>query len=252
MKLRVWNLLFLSLICLARPHAFGQNSAPAEIPPPKFPLSLRAPASASWVIKKENKGKVIETENSQNSGSKAVPLVKELSVTKTSPIYFERAIVENGRSWEKWVFVTNDGTYRLIKYAGSPKWERLWETHYQDISRYENTDFEDIEWIAKDNYLGIQTVDKGPAYAFGIQSRSPLTRRDKRNVTVSEGEDGKGQIFTASTLIDVKTLLPLKIENDYEISTITYGEAPRSRLSPPAEVLEELKTWVQEVKNANR
>lgn len=225
-----------------------------EIPPPKFPIPLRAPANASWTIKVEGGKKASEQEG---GGSESPSTPSQIVVTKTSPIYMETASISGGGTIQKWVFLTPAKTYRFARQGSSGKWDRLRDEFYNDIPRYEQSDFEDFEWISKENYKGVESVEGRPAYAFELVSRSPITRRDQIYYDPGKSIDADPssapqQTFRSNAWLDAKTLLPIKVDDGRQTRTFTFGETPASKLSPPADVLAALKEWVGEDRRIDR
>jgi hypothetical protein len=221
------------------------RSSPAQeadkIPPPTFPLKLRAPDKASWTVQiKRNSGGGDDGE----SGS------RKITVTKTAPIYHETE-TGGGSGAERWAFLTPGSTYRFTK--GPSGWERLYADYYADIAQYETSDFEDTEWATQETYKGVVVTNGVPLYYFEKTSSKPISRRDLKFYDVGAAVSGQGApTFTCRAWIDPKTLLPVKLEDGREVRTFTYNDPPAAQLMPPSEVLSELKKWVAEIQRMNR
>lgn len=225
--------------------ALALHSSPAQdtekIPPPKFPLKLRAPDKASWIVNIKKSG---GASSNGESGS------RKIAVTKTTPIYHEIETGGEGGT-ERWAFLTPGNTYRFTKNAGG--WERLYPDYYSDIPQYETSDFEDSEWATEETYKGVVVTDGVPLYLFEKTGSKPISRRDLKFYDVGAAISGEGApTFTCKAWIDPKTLLPVKLEDGREVRTFTYNESPASQLNPPTAVLSELKKWVTEIQRMNR
>lgn len=231
---------------LAVHHPAQAQAVSQEIPPPKFPITLRAPEKSAWTIDVKESGST----SSSNKNEDPYPVVTQLAVTKTFPVYEEKAMVKNGKSWNRWIFVTDRNTYRLVQYAGAPGWERVPETYYGEVSRYENSDFEDLSWINEKNYKGVEMLDSRPTYAFELIGSAPITRRDRE--FFDAGDTTRKETFVARAWLDAKTLLPIKFEDNREVRTFSFAQAPASQLTPPTVVMTELKKWVEEIRRINR
>lgn len=243
----------LSLCIAANLGALPAQEDQPKVPPPKFPIKLRAPQNATWAMTVQDRAQG----GASSGGAKAKPSVRQLVVTKTAPIYQETAAVQNGPGWEKWTFFGPAGTYRLVQYAGSPKCIRMTDTYYGNGSRYEASDFNDLEWIGEKNYRGVEMLNKRPVYFFQADTKSPLTREDQGDFDYGEASNaataGRSyRSFTYKAWLDAETLLPVKYDDGKKVCTFAFGTPPTSRLVPPPEVIAELKKWLAEDKQSAR
>lgn len=240
--------VILSIFVASGLIAFSQAASSqetAEIPPPKFPIKLRANENAQWTIDIRKKGGR-DSSNSNEAEEQKRP--SQIVLTKTGPIYREEA---NGAT--QWIFVTDGGIYRLNKPPGSQNWERVENSVYLDAQNYSDSDFESFNWIGEKNYKGVQVLDNVPVYYFEETSHLPITRQDELHYDVGSAMSGDASYeFVAKAWLDAKTLLPVRFEDNRQVQTYTFGAAPNGRLSPPAEVLAALKKWVEDVKRMNR
>lgn len=226
--------IILVLVISSVLHA---QDAPEKLPPPpKFPLKLRAPENASWAM-------IVTPRKAAEAGA-GESSQQQVSVQKTFPIYYETAAGK--KSWQMWIFA-GPICYRFMKTPDAPKWSRVQDTVYNQIPRYDRSDFPEAEWIAESNFQDARLLDGRPVYYFSLERDTPITRSDMSNIElVEDGESFRSLVhYSAYAWIDAKTLLPVKVVSGDEERTYTFGQPPSSRLNPPADVLSDLKQWVE-------
>lgn len=247
------------------PLAAADLPAQDTIPAPKFPITLRAPENASWSWTRKGAGEKDSAAESigegvQGSGAeKKPPMVRALSVTKTGPIYFVRATVQNGRSWEQWFFRrAGEKPYQAIQFSGASNWERLTSAHVgTDACQFESSDFEDFDWINEKNYVGVRTVDGVSAHCFEMSTEKPLTRREavNYNYAAASAAHDKGETYNLRTVrayLDPKTLLPLRFESGKDIFVYAMGAAPAGKQVPPEAVVADFRKFLAEAQLRKR
>ena len=197
-------------------------AAPDKPPIPTMPLVPRAPAFSSWTI-------TFAREKPALTPGKPVPQLivdREQSVTvvKTNRTYWEVTTLTSGKKTERWIC----NGIELIKPQGSDQIcqvER--EEGFSHSFNFSNSDFEGLEWVSLDNYLGIKQYEGKSTFAFGSK---PAKQEDK---------SGNNR----SAILSVDTQLPLFSSDHNGSRTYTYNVPPTSPLVPPGNFLKAFKEF---------
>lgn len=244
------GLICVSMTMAASVLSLAQDKAEEVpvVPPPKFPLVLRAPQKAHWKVEfrydREKAQKEALNPNEKKAGDAVEPgddapppppmMPKSVEVSKDGRIYREVSTWPDGKKAEKWVL---DG----FQMREQPRTGKILDvdaaSYSTDFSDYRRSDFEAAEWVGKENYTGVKVVAGRPAYEFSVGS-------DKRKLTPREIEFRQEQIAerkssavatggpTYVAYLDVATLLPIYIDNGEAVRIYSYGTLDEALTMP--------------------
>lgn len=235
--------------------AAGFLQAQEEVPPPKEPLLARTGKQAEWVITfRPDEGKSGDGESKSKedgAGKEAAPAMtgfpKEIRVSKDGDTYREIALWPDGKTSEKWVVdglqvrdTSHGDVVRIMSPAG------FYAPEYSDYTR---SDFEDVEWIAKSNYQGVQAIKDAKFYKFmtawNKRKQTPREVAERKMIEGYRSELDAGRVCTV--LLDVATQLPMMLADGYSIRTFSYSTRTE-KLVPPAKFAQAIDDWKKEIK----
>ena len=225
-----------------------------SLPPPKFPLELRAPNKYQWKIdfrfdrakaKKQTLTPEAKPSEDLDEPTEAAPpmLPKSIEVSKDGRVYREVTTWQDGKKSEKWVL---DG----LQLREQPKTGRVLDvdaaSYSTDFSDYRRSDFELAEWMNKEAFKGVKLLGTRPAYEFSIGSdkRRPTPREialKSIQDDVSESTDSQPVAASAEYVayLDAKSLLPIYIDDGEVVRIYSYGPLTES-LVPPQKFMDRL------------
>ena len=220
------NFIFRMLVVLLGLVACGPAafSAPTDPPSPKDPIVQRAPAFASWTITFASAPKPPSAQPTQAS-KLIIDRPASIAVTKTNRTYREVITFKSGHKTERWI----SNGIELITLPGSDQvcYVRHGEMIVADAFDYSKSDFQSLEWLSLENYLGIKKYEGKSVFAFGptpVQAGDNKPRKDK------------------SALLSVEGQLPLSTADEFGVTrTYTYNSPPTSPLIPPEKFLKVFK-----------
>ncbi len=245
----------LGAFYLFMPSVFSAEEKPEvpTLPPPKFPMELRAPSKFQWKIefrydrekaKKETLTPEAKSEDKLDDPVEAPPpmLPKSIEVSKDGRIYREITTWQDGKKTEKWVL---EG----LQLREQPKTGRILDvdarSYSTDFSDYRRSDFEVAEWMGQDTFRGVKLLGSRPAYEFSVGA-------DKRRLSPREialgsmpdevrGPDsqpvGPGSEYVA--YLDAKSLMPIYIDDGEVVRIYSYGSLTET-LVPPQKFMDRL------------
>jgi hypothetical protein len=160
----------------------------------------------------------------------------------------------DGRSREKWI----SGELQVYELASIGRIARCvlpsrfqFSSNYSDFRR---SDFEELEWIGKENFRGVKEVEGRKVFEFQMDSgKRRLTPREVAELAdPDEPQQGKkpteqaatGRIYTA--YLDTRTNLPVYFDDGEIVRTYKFSETPGS-LSIPANFAVELDNWKKDL-----
>lgn len=194
------------------------------------PLAKRAPDFAAWTITFDYPA------GSQKKAktSTAMPgQITSIVVTKSKDTYCEQIHYEDQSQREIWIvkdlLVQPDGSGRLCLYPiGSMNAGGGGESGPDEIVNadgilvFNKTDFPDLQWLSKENFIGLKKTKAGANLVFeGITS----------TCFAATGVTGS----SVTVLVDSQSRLPYEISCKEWTMHFEFGPAPENRLAlPPA------------------
>ncbi len=230
------HFLLLSVVALFA----GAGASPGqEIPPPKEPILPRAPQRAEWTVEFRLDRELAKKEVLEGKEKKEVPkgftgFPAEIAVSKDGSTYREIARWPDGRTVEKWIV----GGLQVSQSPDGRGLMRIPSIDYSPyLSDYSRSDFEEAEWIGKDSYVGPKVTDKLSVYEF---SAAP----GKRRLTPREiADQGTEAASGASAALDIRTQLPVYVDDGTVVRIYRYAPAPTGTLVPPQNFAQEFEAW---------
>jgi hypothetical protein len=199
--------LAMTALCIAiSPLSAQSPAAPAE---PRTPLLPRMPAFSSWNIAFQYAGE------DKQARPDAPPrhlgnVPRRVVVTKTKDVCREQVQLATGKQVERWDFAgtqfhsDEDGIVFLI----IPPSEETPDPEYYDRRR---SDFPELNWINKSNYLGVEDFRGKPAFHFEAE------------------KDGK----KFSAFLSVESQMPLAFSDGSATRLYNLNPPPSGQLEPP-------------------
>jgi hypothetical protein len=135
---------------------------------------------------------------------------KRIVVTKTGNIRHEQILTEAGEAKEAWRI----DDVEVDRNSVTNKWDA------KIMSGFPTHDFAELEWISKDNFVGIDSLNGHKYFTF---------REDRRDDTGAE-------IGTAEAFIDTDTRYPAYFRFITEVRQYTILQSPTAPLAVPGEV----------------
>lgn len=234
--------------------------AQESVPPPKDPILPRLPSRADWTIvyrydrdiaKDEilhpEQGKKTEEKPAGDKSVQAVP--KETRISKDGNTYREVTTWRDGYQSEKWII---DGLQVRSTAAGNVVRIMLPTTYYaSDYSDYARSDFEDVEWVDKKNYVGPGELNEAVAYVFKVagdkKTRTP--RENAERLADPAAANAKAEAAREYVAyLDVKNQLPVFLDDGDVIRTYTYTLNPADKLVPPQKFSQAIDDWKKRIK----
>lgn len=197
----------MAVLCLALSPLSAQS--PAAPPEPRVPLLPRMPALSSWNVTFQYAGEdkpIRPDAPPRHLGN--VP--RNMVVTKTKDVCREQIQLATGKQVERWDFAgtqfhsDEEGTVFLIV----PPSEETPDPEYYDRRK---SDFPELGWIHKNNYLGVEDFRGKPAFHFE-------TEKD-------------GQKFSA--FLSVENQMPLSSSDGSATRVYNLAPPPSGQLVPP-------------------
>jgi len=183
--------------------------SPTAPPEPRAPLLPRMPALASWNVTFQYAG---EEKPARPDAPRrylgSVP--RSMVVTKTKDVCREQIQLATGKQVERWDFAgtqfhsDEEGTVFLIV----PPSEESPDPEYYDRRK---SDFPELSWINKDNYLGVEDFQGTPAFHFEME------------------RDGR----TFSAFLSVENQRPLSFSDGSATRLYHFNPPPSGQLVPP-------------------
>jgi hypothetical protein len=147
-----------------------------------------------------------------------------ISVVRTGNITHEEGLYEQGYTGEKW----SDGRVMVERRFSSPALVATMQLNAQ------GDDFPDFDWIAKDNFIGVQTHDNLKCLVF---------KKDQYSI---EGNF----IGTAYAYVDFTTRLPEGYQFVFETRKYTILPPPSAQLSMPEDFMAAGKVMIGRIQRA--
>lgn len=148
---------------------------PSSVPPPKSPVLSRAPERAAWTVT----FKYPPRETPADPASAPIPepeRLQVLSVQKSQKTYCEKQKMTSGKVSEKWVF---ESRIQLMMPLGNTSIVALSPPNGEDYpspdySDYSVCDFPGLEWVAMENYRGVEAFQGAQVYKFEADGKTAL------------------------------------------------------------------------------
>lgn len=246
-----WRAIGLGLAAVVFPV-----SGWSQVPPPSEPLLKRAPANAEWTIYTyEDRSKILEEIEKQ--GLKAEPSGEVSEIGKVQPVavtiskdgktYREVAQWLDGRVREKWIA----GDVQFYETAYGKKIARVSQPASDNFSDYRRSDFEELEWVGKDNYKGVKEVRGRKVYEFQVDlNKKRLSPREAAllidvDAPQTGADDGTPvaapapRIYTA--YFDTATQMPLFFDDGMAVRLYKFSARPPGKLVIPPPFAEEFE-----------
>lgn len=227
-----------------------------EAPQPTEPLLRRAPGKSEWTVSYEYGRKSKDAAAPVAAGNDT--FLKALTVTKDDKVYREVSQWGDGRVAEKWI----SGDLQVYE---TPYTKRIARailpstSQYADsYSDYRRSDFEELEWIGKDNFQGVVEQDGRKVFVFRLEKgKTRFTPRELSGLTDGEDQseaDLKKRLeeYAASSAgytayLDVATQLPVMFSDGTITRTYRYTEVPPPALVIPVRFATELAKWQKDL-----
>lgn len=257
----------LAGVCLMAGGLCEAVLAQVEIPPPQDPVLRRAPKVAEWTItfryKRDKSGEALfqdgapaENDDSDPEDSEGLPpLLKRIVISRDGKFLREVKYFTGGKRSEKWIA---EG-YQLQEIANFSDLIRVsnggdYDPYFSDFRR---SDFEELEWVGKENYRGVKTLGGVAVYAFSTEeSRKKLTPREQyqrqnpENDVASGGPDRPVSSPQTDPIhvayIDARTRLPVYYDDGKCIRLYKFNSSPPMTLNPAEKFRRGFDTWRQE------
>ncbi|MFV0416008.1 MAG: hypothetical protein ACK5NG_06535, partial [Chthoniobacterales bacterium] len=223
--------------------AFAQNT---EYPPPRTPVLQKAPVRAEWTVEisyePEKAVEKFTSDKADAEGLEEEPEVKifrptQIRVSKDGNTYREVTTWSNGKKSEKWIV---DGL-QIRELPRSGRLSRIDLTSYSEhFSDYRRSDFEPVEWVGLDNYVGAKKLKGRQVYEF-------RSTANKKRLTAREqffAEDGVPNSGDTVAYLDAKTQLPIFVINGHT-ARIYKDFSPGAPLTLPKRFADEFNKWKQ-------
>jgi len=252
-----WSLLFLAGLNSGWIYA---QSMPSE------PILKRAPAHAEWSVQFFPSESDIKKTFAKNGGQfkegeipkGALVGPKSKTVSKDGTTYRELEQWEDGRSQEKWTV----GDMQVYETSLTKKLVRLPRPASAQVasnySDYRRSDFEELEWIGRDNFVGVQDMNGRKVYEFqGNAAKRRLTLREQGDlVDVDAGKSAEelAKEFRAGSsgkpsyvvYLDAQTQLPLYFDDGRVIRIYNFSANPPASLQVPQRFSDKFEAWKKE------
>lgn len=220
-----------------------------DVAPPREPLLPRMPANSEWTVKlttsNDDAGRLALAEPKKGSDTAAPQpagsyFLDALTITKVNPTtYREISKWSDGNSREKWV------VDRLPIQKMSPPHNRLVQATsftQADYSSYEISDFPELEWIGKDNYVGPKIVAGRPVYVFSTENKKRRLNQ-KENLLVAEQLWPFNLEKRSIAYLDAQTQRPVFVDDGTTARVYSYAEAPSGNVAIPDDFAAMFARW---------
>jgi len=240
----------------------------AQSPPdqrPSEPILKRAPSIAEWTITfrsdrdKALKGVIgADSGSAENTAVKKFDSLKSLTVSKSGATYREIFRESDGPTTEKWIA---DGL-QVYETTHSKMIARsiLPSSSYSDnYSDYRRSDFEELEWVSPQNFVGIKDLNGRKVFEFRVDSAErKLTPRELSNMADPDFNESPAHLqshlkkqagnspgFTA--FLDITTQLPVWFDDGQTGRIYEFSNSPSASLSIPSRFAAELNAWKKDI-----
>lgn len=229
------------------------------------PVLQRAPARSEWtVFLHPDRTKMVEAVSKQGLGAPGAEIpagsreLKSVTISKDGSIYREVSAWADGRKREKWI----SGELQVYDLGSLGKIARCvlpsrfqFSSNYSDFRR---SDFEELEWIGKENFRGVKDIEGRKVFEFQMDAgKRRLTPREMaepvdhdRNAGEAEQVKKSAEQATPSRIytayLDAQTNMPVYFDDGEIVRTYKFSEAPGS-LSIPAHFALELDNWKKDL-----
>jgi hypothetical protein len=216
-----WFCIVFGIVSLF--HAEAQRPQGTPVPLPPGPLLARAPDYSKWVVSVTS-GTTGDTSQPPNQTTK---YDHRTLVEKSGAIRYEVTVSADGSKLEKW----RSGNYQATIYPGveNPSIELQGVNgNHGGFTDYSKSDFVGFEWISRDNYIGVQTMEGIPCYVFhdgpsGIASSNP-------NAPVTLPQTG------STAYIEADNHKPILLQVDTVTNYYQWEQPPSTPLTLPPNV----------------
>lgn len=230
-----------------------------EAPKPSEPILRRAPSNAQWTVSfspKKEGGHKEGSESSANEPSVAPNQLKSLTIAKDGKTYREVSVWGDSRKTEKWIVgdlqVYETPYTKQIARAILPS-SGQYAPSYSD---YRRSDFEDIEWINKDNFRGLAEVNGRKVFVFQTApAKRRLTPREQSELVDTSEEHASKETLAQpivnssgyTAYLDIQTQLPLYFDDGYTLHTYKFAETAPGSLTVPPQFSSEMEKWKKDL-----
>lgn len=220
------------------------------------PVLKRAPANSEWTVYTfEDRIKALD--EIEKHGLKAEPSGEMSEVGKVQPVsitvskdgktYREVAHWLDGRVREKWIA----GDVQFYETAHSKRIAQVSQPASDNFSDYRRSDFEELEWVGKDNFKGVKEVKGRKVYEFQVDlAKKRISPREAALLidvdtpqAVSEGDTPvtapTPKIYTA--YFDMTTQMPLFFDDGMAVRLYKFSAQPPGKLVIPSPFAEEFE-----------
>jgi hypothetical protein len=238
----------LTLACLATAALVGTSPAEdaLDVPPPREPLLPRMPVNSEWTIKltsnNDDSARLSLADPKKNAEpAKSDRYLDSVTITKLGPATYRETSQWFNRSApiEKWIV---DG---LSIQRMPPPINRLIQATSctsEDFSSYQVSDFQDLEWIGKDNYVGPKVVGGRTVYVFSTENaRRRLNQRE--TLMTDDLFTPLAPLKRSIAYLDAQTQRPLFVDDGTTARVYRYAEAPTGSTAIPDDFAAMFERW---------
>lgn len=232
-----------------------------EVTWPTEPILRRAPDRSEWMIFLRTDRQNIKEEASKSGqalgpqGKVAPSEVKSRSVSKDGNVYREVVEYGDGQTREKWI----DGDMQVYETRVSKKIARAVAPDANQISSsysdYRRSDFENLEWVSKDNFQGVKDFNGRKVFEFTTDpAKRKLTAREMTEFVDMDGNKTREQLMkdredrlngapAYTAYLDAQTQLPVYFDDGEVVRIYKFVENPSGKLVAPPPFAVELARW---------
>jgi len=172
--------------------------------------------------------------------SPAVKWDRQTLVTKSAPIRYEITTGTDGQRTDTWFASGCQATFYpgqkdpAMVMKGANIRARGGDTTYSDYSK---SDFKGFDWVAKGNYIGIQTLAGHACYVFQSPVDPKLAAATAANPGAPAVIPASGNIAFIAPYPSAPTVrVPILLKTDEGVTFYQWGSPPPGPLSLPASV----------------
>jgi hypothetical protein len=229
---RVAGLLISCLACVSLHAQDGQ----VQVPPPSPPFLNRLPDHAAWRVTYTS-----HQAPAPPAGAAKGPLprvLQEVDGTKMDQNRREIYVWSDKTTTAHWIYKgiylfnqpTTPDIYilNIATYKGSPMAPSL-------VPDYATTDFPEFSWVSLRNYQGVAIYQQHQCYLFQAQKKSEASPSQTTPPVMSGTQ----------AWIDVKTKLPVALDDGTTLKIYAVSEVPPRDLELPDKFASALADWQQ-------
>ncbi len=218
--------LFLLMLSVIFSGMAGTRAMAESESTPQPPFVSNTSAYATWTMTFIPKQDTPAADPSK-SNNPGLRMLKEVRVSKRDKEFQEVQLWSNGVTTERWevngllLFEQPDspGVYLAVQGA-------IWNKADPFFNFHSHSDFPEFSWLSSTAYAGEKSYQGRDCYRFKSESPSPSSHNRPREAW-----------------IDVKTRLPVALDDGRVLCTYAFGNAPSREVELPARFAEVLKNY---------